>query len=229
MSTRARVVLLSSALVLSMSGSALAGPDWVEVGDAGSLAQTAQFPLRPKGATALTSISGVLTGSGDGVTDFEDMYYFRVTDPGSFQIRPQFTDFDAVLYLFNITVNGEALGLLANNDENANSSVPRLLAASTDGSGVELTQPGDYLLAICAVGRFPVSRTGRIFNIASPTEISGPDGPGGLNPLEGWGGEAIGGNYTLVLTSSDFPRIPAPGAGVLLAAGAMLAARRKRA
>lgn len=220
--------ILIAAFVSVLGGAAFAGPDWVEVGDAGSDVPSAQVPLRPIGVTSLGSISGSLA-FGFGVSDYEDLYYFSVLDPGSFSIAPSFATFNPVLYLFNLTVNNEALGLLANDDMSEESNLPRLVSMSDDGTGVMVTQPGDYLLAITGAGRYPVSRTGPIFNLASPLEISGPDGPGGLNPLEGWAGEGERGDYRVVMIGTDFPAVPAPGAaGVFLLAAAGAARRRRR-
>ncbi len=203
------------------------GPDWVEVGDAGSDLPGAQYPQRPQGVTFLGSIAGQLT-VGVGVADYEDLYVFNVTDPMTFSIMPASADFNAVLYLFNITVNGEALGLLANDDRSEEDMLPRLVAMSDDGTGVQISRPGDYVLAVTGAGRVPVSRTGPIFALESPTEISGPDGPGGLNPLSGWTGEGEQGSYRFVLTSGDFPVTPAPGAAGVLVIGAMALGRRRR-
>lgn len=216
-----------AALLACTSTSIARGPDWVEVGDAGSSVATAQYPARPQGVTHLGSISGALA-AGVGVQDYEDLYVFRVTDPVPFSIMPASANFNAVLYLFNLTVNGEALGLLGNDDSSEEDQLPRLMSMSDDGTGVQISRPGDYLLAVTGAGRVPVSRTGPIFDLESPTEISGPDGPGGLNPLSGWTGEGEQGQYRFVLIAGDFPTTPAPGAAAILLLGAGMATRRRR-
>jgi hypothetical protein len=175
----------------------------------------------------LGSISGNLT-VGLGVNDYEDLYVFNVTDPGEFSVMPAFADFNATLYLFNLTVNGEALGLLGNDDSGEDNPLPRLVAMADDGTGVQISRPGDYLLAVTGFGRVPVSRTGPIFDLESPTEISGPDGIGGLNPLAGWEGVGEQGHYTLMITAGDFPTTPAPGAAAIFLLGAGMATRRRR-
>jgi len=213
--------------VLGLSGTALAGPDWLELGDAGSTIGSAQVPTRPFGAPALTSIAGSLS-EGFITPDYEDLYLIRVTDPGAFAIRPLSADFNVVLYLFNITINGEGYGLLANNDESATSTLLKLTGSSTDGTGVILTFPGDYVLAVTGLGRMPSSRTGAMFNFASNTEISGADGPGGLNPLSSWTGVGQTGHYSFVMEATDFPVTPAPGAGLALVAGVGAALGRRR-
>lgn len=218
---------VGAAALLGMSGTALAGPDWLEQGDAGSTIGSAQVPSRPFGAAALTSIAGTLS---DGFIepDYEDLYLIRITDPGTFSIRPVSADFNVVLYLFNITINGEGYGLLANNDESLTSNLPKLTGASTDGTGVIITFPGDYVLAVTGLGRMPTSRTGAMFNFGSDTEISGADGPGGLNPLSSWTGVGETGHYSFELEATDFPVTPAPGVGFALMAGVGAALGRRR-
>ena len=213
--------------VVALAGSAVAGPDWLEQGDAGSTIITAQRPIRPEGALSLQSVAGTLA-EGLSEPDYEDLYYIRITNPGSFSIRPAFADFNVVLYLFNITVNGEGYGLLGNDNESPTSTLPKLTAMSTDGTGVQISVPGDYVLAVTGFGRTPVSRGGAIFNLASPTEISGPDGPGGFNPLSAWTGIGETGNYSFQLVATDFPVVPAPGALVAFAAGGLALCRRRR-
>ncbi len=226
LNTRAAFLALGLAIGLPAS-TALAGPDWLELGDAGSLIPTAQVPVRPVGAPALTSIAGTLS---EGFTqpDYEDVYLIRVLTPTLFTVRPAFADFDIVMYIFNITVNGEGYGLLANNDESNTSTLSKITSQSTDGTNVILAFPGDYALAVAGAGRVPVSRTGAIFNLASNTEISGADGPGGLNPLTGWTGVGQTGRYGFTLEATDFPAVPAPSAAIALLAGVGALTNRRR-
>ena len=222
--------LTAGALVLIAGASAVAGPDWIERGDAGSSVGTAQIPVRPDGATALNSISGTLTGPSDqrGVGDFEDMYIISISNPGTFSLTLINADFNPVFYLFNLTLANQAYGLLANDDANAQTNIPALTNAATDATGVVITAPGDYLLAITGKGDSPLSITGPIFNIASPDEISGPDGVGGYNPLLGWTGGGEWGNYNFAIVGTDFPTTPTPGAaGVFGLAGAAMLRRRR--
>lgn len=223
-----RSAFVSAAVAtLLLAPAALAGPDWIEIGDAGSGVGTAQIPLRLSGVTFLRSISGSLA-SGYGVEDYEDLYVIRVTDAVDFSIAPASADFNAVLYLFNLTVNSEALGLLGNDDASEESNLPLLVQMSTDGTGVQVSTPGDYVLAVTGLGRVPVSRTGPMYNFATPTEISGPDGVGGLNPLMDWTGVGEVGDYSLMLEEIDYPDFPAPGTGVGMVMGALLLGRRRR-
>lgn len=215
------------AVIGCVSGTALAGPDWVERGDAGSSFFTAQFPLRPLGVDQLGTIAGDLN-AGVGVPDYEDLYFFRVTDPGTFSLTVESANFNAVLYLFDITVNNELYGRLGNDNAGGESLLPRITGSATDATGVQITRAGDYVLAVVGAGRVPVSRTGPIFNLASPTEISGPDGAGGLNPLDHWEGLGEHGQYRIVLEECDFPITPAPGSAVVGLMGLGCLARRRR-
>lgn len=219
--------IVSLAVVGVSATSAVAGPDWVEAGDAGSTIFDAQFPVRPIGVLELNSIAGVLADA-VGQPDYEDLYFIRVVDPGSFSLSVAFADFDAVLYMFNLTVNNELYGLLGNDNMNEETNLPGMASMATDGTGVVITRPGDYVIAVTGAGRAPVSRSGPIFNLGSPTEVSGADGNGGFNPLSGWTGTGERGRYRLTMESTDFPITPAPGAGVLLGAGMLASFARRR-
>ena len=60
-----------------------------------------------------------------------------------------------------------------------------------------------------------------------PTEISGPDGMGGLDVVDDWFGEGAVGNYVIHLEGVSF--IPAPGAAWALVLLAVHKRRRRRA
>ncbi len=204
---------------------ALAGPDWVEHGDAGSGYTSAQAANGLLGQ--LTSISGSLNSGFDG-PDYEDCYLVRISDPVTFKFQITNAGFAIQLWLFNITLAGQAYGLLANQEGPFENSAI-LLPASTDGTGVVIDTPGDYMLAITGRGNVPLSRTGAIFNFTAPQEISGADGPGGLNPLTGWSGPGQTGGYSIELTGAAPPNIPAPGSIAMAIAGAgMIVSRRRR-
>ena len=207
--------LLSAALLLlSAAESAIAGPEWIERGDAGSLPPTSQPTT---GSGAVKKISGSLSTAGSlaGAGDTEDMYLINITDPANFYAsttsfnpydpdNPGSAEFDSTLYLFSVSVGeGEfgvqGFGLLGNN--NTPIVIPvkgkgqfvtgsTLLPAANDGSGVVITEPGLYLLAISTAFTEPLAFTGEIsepmFTFALQTEISGPDGPGGEFPIGSW-------------------------------------------
>ena len=223
---RAGVVIAGP--VLGRCQVTLAGPDWAEIGDAGSFLGTAQAPTGIGGAN-LNSISGHLTGGFfQGPGDFEDMYIIRITDPATFSCTVGTANFNSQLFLFNITLPGAAYGLLANDDQSGSDNRPRMTNVATDGTGLVVDLPGDYLLAITGFNNDPLSSTGPIFNQASLTEVSGPDGIGGFNRHIAWQGGGETGEYTIQLTGAGFPNFPAPGSLVLLALGAVPAMRRRR-
>ena len=150
------------------------------------------------------------------------MYIIRIDDPSQFSITLTNLNFTPALYLFNLTQASQALGLVGANGT--------LVRASNDGSQAQVTEPGLYALAVTYAGNFPLSRTGAIFNFTSPTEISGPDGPGGINPLQSWNPTVplVGGSYDLGVEGVDFAEVPSPGALILLSLATATASRRRR-
>lgn len=217
---------VAGAVVLAACSAAMAGPDWVETGDAGSTVATAQKPTGIVGAP-IHSIAGVLQG-GSFVGDYEDCYIIRITDPANFTMQAVGANFNAKLYLFNITVAGGGYGLLANDDQAVGNNLPKLGSLSNDGTNVHVTLPGDYMIAITGFNHVPDSLTGNIFSHETLTEISGPDGPGGFNALTGWSGTGQTGTYNITFTGAGFPQFPAPGSLGLMVLGGLAAARRKR-
>jgi hypothetical protein len=207
-----------------LTGAALAGPDWTEVGDAGSFFNSAQAPA---GTGQIRSISGSLGGRGPSV-DYEDMYIIGVDTPTAFRLEVINPGFDAQLFVFNITLSGGALGLLANDNADGNTTDPLLTPVATDGSLAILDLPGDYLVAVTGKGRNPISNGGLIFDIQDPTEVSGADGPGGLLRHTGWEGEGEVGQYSVMMDGTIFPEIPAPGALAAVGAAGLLGSRRRR-
>lgn len=242
---RGAVVLF--ALIAGAASSALAGPDWVEGGeddgnflpDAGSLPGSAQ-PIT--GGGPVGSISGRLSGPTEGVGgDFEDMYLLQIDDFGNFFINSdpmiyvpegEFL-FDISLFLFTGPDHpaGEGLGLLANqNCDDCLFGAAALGNQATDGSqGPMLISGLTYYLAIAGDGRFPVDALGNpIFFFGSdPFEVSGPDGEGGFNPIAGWAGDGLFGEYFIpeMLGTSA---VPTPGGAALFGLAALGALRRRR-
>lgn len=213
--TRSLVLIASG----SLASTALGGPDWTELGDAGSVIQFAQAPL---GNGPINSIAGELTGFRGGTADLEDLYLIGITEPTSFELVLEDPQFDAQLFLFNITLAGEALGLLANDDANEKTTAPMLTSMATDGTMAMIQSPGDYLIAVAGKGRQPISATGEIFSFDSSTEVSGADGPGGFNAHIGWTGDGQIGRYRVEMESTEFPEIPAaPALAPLVLAGLM--------
>lgn len=206
------------------SGVALAGPDWVEQGDAGATFTSAQRIL---GVGEIHSIAGTLS---EGLLDpdFEDVYLLRITQPTAFSFDFRLANFDCQAWLFNVTQANELFGLLANNDVNGNAAWSLIAGPSTDGTLAQVSQPGVYAIAITGAGRVPVSRTGNIFAFETSTEVSGPDGEGGINPLQGWAGDGQTGTYTIMTQGTEFFDVPAPGVAGVLLGGFGLVSRRRR-
>lgn len=205
---------------------ALAGPDWVEGGaDAGGTVASAQVLL---GTGQLRSLSGSLS-SGFGEPDFEDMYLIRITDPAEFSFTLVNAQFNASMYLFNVTQANEAFGLLGNLDSDLEDFRPRLAAQATDGSGAQVSNPGVYALVITSNGRRPISGNGQIFSFGEDVgEISGPDGPGAARPHTGWTGQGLNGVYSIAIDGATFVDVPTPGVASVGLVAIVAAARRRR-
>lgn len=196
----------------AMVGSAAAGPDWTEVGDAGKL--TPQFvgiPVQPQsisGSLGAVPLDGMTRGldDADGGHDVADLFdilietneeFIATTFDPTFTVSlemvgedgtalPGPTTFDSALWIFRT----DKRGLLGNNDISATNSQSRLLPIATDATGSRILTPGRYLIAVSFGDVAPVATGGApIFNFSnSPgqTQVSGPDGQGGQNPLTGW-------------------------------------------
>lgn len=232
--------------------SAWAGPDWEEICDAGSSIGLAQ-PITGGGGS-VRSIYGRLGACpiAGGGPDFEDVYLIFIDNPGQFcaetvpagesasccgvcppdcQGAIQGTNFNTQLWLFKANGNG----LLGNDDDVAGPpGLSRLGNAATDASGAVLNTPGLYYLAISGgPQRDPFSVGGPIFNQATLFEVSGPDGPGGTQPLSTWNGLGVQGDYEIFVCGvrfiEDIPTVSEWGMGILTvmvaAAGAVLARR----
>jgi len=212
-----------TAMVL-VSQVAWAGPEWVEQGDAGRLVDGAQSTT---GSGSVSKIRGTLTGeiaanAGPSQSDYHDMYVIFISDPQNFTatttVEPDGpTQFDSRLFLFRLDGNG----LLGNDDTVIITSVVNmgggvvdgsfLTNSATDGSGIVVTEPGLYVLAITNFAEYPTSGefNNRIFEFDSNTEISGPDGPGGGSPISNWENNldkfvgGLSGNYEIILNGVE--------------------------
>jgi hypothetical protein len=210
--------------VCALSGSAMAGPDWVEIGDAGSEFDSAQ---RVVGIGQPQRISGSL--SSGFLPDFEDIYIITIDDPSAFRFDLTNAPLNTMVYLFNVTLADELLGLLANDDASAVDTGSLIDTPwATDSSGAKVSEPGTYAIAITGFHRRPLSRTGEIFAFATPTEVSGPDGPGAVNPLSGWTGSSETGSYSMELEGIGYVDVPAPAAVLPLLGAGLLTLRRRR-
>lgn len=207
------------------------GPEWDEVGDAGSLPGSAQTVL---GTGPVGQIRGSLATTAFG-GDQQDMYLINITGPtavlgGPFVATTDSslggsTSFDSALWLFD--ANG--LGLLGTTSATFSGGAATLGNFATDGTGLVITTPGLYYLAISVADSVPLSGSSLpIFLFTTPGEVSGPDGSGASTPIAGWTtGSGGGGDYIIKLTGVSF--IPGPaGWAVLCGVGAACGAARRR-
>ncbi|MBM4109277.1 MAG: hypothetical protein FJ255_10795 [Phycisphaerae bacterium] len=220
---------LPTALLAVAPGAALAGPDWIETGDAGSFVTLAQPVV---GTGELRSIQGTL-GASLAAPDLVDMFLVRVLTPTRFRFDTIDVGFDTQLFIFTV-IDGkggpEAFGLLGNDDTIVDQRrVPGSLidGPANDGSGARISKPGVYALAICGRGRSPTAVGKDIFNFAKPTEISGPDGAAGTQVHDGWEGVGDAGRYRILVEGVGYVDVPAPST-VALAPALILLRRRRR-
>jgi len=222
------------ALGSAASASIVLGPDWDEVGDAGSLPGSAQVV---SGTGPLSTIRGTLSSTAFG-GDQQDMYLIYITAPtmilgGGFsattsQAAGGSTEFQSALWLFDFNGFG-LLGTTASEQMASFGGGATMGNASTDGTGIMITVPGLYYLAISIADSVPLDASGNaIFAFGSAAgEVSGPDGPGGLAPIGGWSsGAADGGEYIIKLTGVSF--VPTPAAAVMLLGMGFRGRRRRR-
>jgi hypothetical protein len=236
----ARIVpcILSMMISCVVTERAMAGPDWDEICDAGGTPGGAQVITSP-----VKTIRGRLNACAlAGTPDMEDMYRFTINVPTIFCARTvllgtnvdccgeetapatQGTTFDTQLWLFRSTGHG----LLANDNESGSSTLSFLPNAANDSTGAMVVLPGIYYLAISGKpNRVPVDASNNlIFSFASATEVSGPDGQGGANPMVGWIGSGATGpsiQYEIFICGS-VPVIPAmTNTGLMILASALVA------
>ncbi len=210
--------------------------------EAGGLPGTSCPVTGPGGNVA--TISGNLAGPiAAGPSDFEDMYLVLITDPKNFSATTVGADtgFDTQLWLFQADPDApggalDGFGLLGNNDISAVDDASLLESMSSEGPPgmcpgvvppISIMTPGLYYLAISGGGglgdpdgRFPVASGLAIFCLELPTEISGPDGPGGCVPplcmppitglIDGWGGDGETGSYVIAVEGVSFIEEPCP-------------------
>jgi hypothetical protein len=157
-----------------------------EVGDAGDLPATAQDLT----GAPVAQISGSILEGGD-----VDMYRLCLDGGGSFSASAVGgTEVDTQLFLFDAS----GRGVYANDDEREN-VVQSLLPA---GHPLTPSAQGEYLLAVGVYNLDPQSAAGAIFPV--DTGVVGPTGPGGADPVTGWGGRPDApGDYTLTITGAE--------------------------
>jgi hypothetical protein len=185
--TRISTALAALSLLLLAPGASAA----VENGDAGDLPATA----KDLSAEGVERIDGLVGDAGD-----VDMYRLCVSGGGSFSASAVGgTAVDTQLFLFD----SAGRGVYANDDDREGVLQSRL----PSGHALTPQVQGEYLLAVGAYNIDPFSSSGSIF--PSEPGVVGPTGPGGADPVTGWGGRPGGdqGAYTLFLTGA----VCAPG------------------
>ena len=187
---------LAGALLLLVAAAPADGPNFIEGQCSGEAGPTPSGACSVAGGFGnVASISGSMSlGFGPGTADLEDMYLIFISDPKSFSatMGPGVL-FDTQLWLFRGDPGGvlDGVGLLANDDGSIVDPGAMLGSMSDDGTGIALTTPGLYYLAVSGGGgvlgvpgdgRIPISVPGPqeagplpIFEFLTPIEISGPD------------------------------------------------------
>ena len=175
-------------------------PDHIEVGDAGNLPATAQDP---GGVGTLTSISGNAGGFD------EDMYRICITDPAGFSANTLgLANFDTQLFLFDST----GRGVYSNDDFPGGPPFQSLLPPGDPNSP---TAVAIHFIAINGFNNEAQNAGGLIFADAVFTDVNGPTGLGGANPITSWDGNdfSVTGSYTIVFTGAAATSSCAPAVG----------------
>jgi hypothetical protein len=164
-------------------------------GDAGDLSSNAQPIYRADQTpcqSPVTRINGALSSSNDA-----DIYVICITDPANFTASTSgLTGFDSQLWLFRC----DGRGVVHNDDTDGRQS--RLDNSTGCLNGL---QAGTYLLAVTAYDQDPVDANGNpLWNDEPFGAIRCPDGAGANNPLAGWDGSGIQGDYGVTLTGAYF-------------------------
>ncbi len=221
------LLMVVSCMSCAANAQSLFGPEWIEQGDAGSLPGSAQS-ITTNGSVG--RVRGALAGAGalDGNPDFEDMYRVTITVPTAFYIRTDpdsggGANFNTQLWVFS----ADGFGILGN-DEAPSGVGSAVYQYATDSTRAGIYEPGVYFLAISGFLNRPTSGGLDIFSFASISEISGPDGPGGANPIDGWTNSpnCQFGNY--ILSLEGVSGVPGPGTLAGMAGGLMLGQRSRR-
>ncbi len=164
-------------------------------GNAGDLPATAQVPT---GTGELSLITGTLDGFSD-----VDMFAVCLLEPQLFSAMTVTSDdADPMLFLFD----EDGYGIYFNDDiqEGPDWNLDAKLPAGHD---LGPSEAGRYYLAISSYSLHAHSESGLIFPVSPFSEVHGPTGPGGEDPVTGWSGlgETNVGAYQITLTGAAHP------------------------
>jgi len=165
--------------------------------------------------------------------------------PADCESEPLECSLNTQLWLFKASL-GDGFGVIANDDITPLNFASRIPAGSIAGQ-----PPGCYFLAISVFNSDPVSVGGPIFNQATTTEVTGPDGAGTGFAHTGWTGTVSKPTgdyeYTIILQGAEgfeeeepidcsmesIPAVSSLGVAVLItgivACGGFILLRRKPA
>lgn len=182
---------------------------YAESGDTGELPAQAQVI----DGEALTEITGTLEGDDD-----VDLYAFCLEGNGTFSAAVRAGEFEETeLFLFDAAGRGVYFS-----DDLSDSDYRSSLPANHP---LTPTEPGVYYLAISSFNNDPLSSSGEIFPNEPYTEVHGPTGPGGSDPVSSWSavGDELGGAYAIEITGTTLcPRNEPPDCSVAVASPSLI-------
>ena len=175
-----------------------------ESSDAGQSLSTSQ-DLTSQNGRLVTGIRGTLS-------DDNDVDLYQISLPGnqtfSATTANRSTNVDTRLFLFK--ANGR--GVYFNDDDENDNAFRSTLPAEHP---LTPQAAGNYYLAITSYANDPLSEDGIIFGSGSFTDVLGPTGKGGSQPLSGWNNDGRdSGSYFISITdSSTTPAVISGGTG----------------
>jgi len=223
-----RLVALTIGLVLGCAVPAWAGPIWIESGDAGNLAATAN---NTTGSGVLSTILGNLSAADPFDSAFDvDLYQIFIADPASFSVStvnsPGLNVSDPQLFLFDSV--GQGIYMNDDDESGLNGSQSNLPAGHAFGPA----SAGTYYLAIGWWNNEPLDALlNPIFEDVNGFGVNGP--AAGSGALAAWDNNVLQRldletAYEIRLTGvGSEATVPEPGTLVLIATGLAGVAHRR--